>query len=86
MQLYVSKYMYVICSDLVGPDWDQQIYRWLLRTISTYREFKKYTCSRRCGVDERNASLWIPIKDLPNCFCDKLCDEFGDCCFDFNAL
>ena len=78
--------MCVNCSDLLAPDWDKQIRRWLVRVIQAYKEFKTYSCSRRCGVDERNASAWIPSGDLPKCFCDKLCDEFGDCCFDFNAL
>ena len=79
--------MYVICSDPIGPEWDQQIRRWLtLRRIKpTYKEFK-YTCSGRCDVDQRHISSRISYDHLRLCFCDKLCDEFGDCCFDFNAL
>ena len=78
--------MYVICSDLVGPEWDQQIRRWLRRIIPTNEEFK-YTCSGRCGVDERDFSArQMDFEYLPLCFCDKLCDELGDCCFDFNEL
>ena len=78
--------MYVICSHLVGHNWDEQIRRWLQRIIPTYKKMKKYSCSGRCGVDERNASVLTRSTDLIKCFCDKLCDEFGDCCFDFNAL
>ena len=74
--------MYVIPSHLVGHNWDEQIRRWVQRLFRK----SKYSCSGRCGVDERDASISMPIKDLPKCFCDKLCDEFGDCCFDFNEL
>ena len=81
--------MFVICSDLVGPDWDQQIRRWLRRIqnpIPIYDELK-YTCSGRCGVDQRDIPTRMHNGYVPFiCFCDKLCDEFGDCCFDFNAL
>ena len=77
--------MYVICSELVGPQWDQKIRRWLRRIIPTYEEFK-YSCSGRCGVDERDYSARVHYGYSPLCFCDKLCDELGDCCFDFNAL
>ena len=78
--------MYVIYSDPVGSDWDQQIRRWLRRIIPAYEEFSKYTCSGRCDVDQRDISSQMHYDHLPLCFCDKLCDEFGDCCFDFNAL
>ncbi|XP_068755906.1 uncharacterized protein [Montipora capricornis] len=51
------------------------------------KDLKKYSCSNRCGVDERNA-LDNPkgVSDPLRCFCDKFCDEYGDCCFDFNKL
>ncbi|KAJ7379622.1 hypothetical protein OS493_014017 [Desmophyllum pertusum] len=55
------------------PQWDYHIGQPI---------FVIYTCKDRCGVDERDAS----VAYLPRCFCDKLCDEFGDCCFDFDAL
>ena len=77
--------MYVICSDLVGPEWDQQIRRSLRWIIPPNEEFN-YTCRGRCGVDERDYSARVHYRYLPLCFCDKLCDELGDCCFDFNAL
>ncbi|XP_068757224.1 uncharacterized protein [Montipora capricornis] len=38
-------------------------------------------------MDERNA-LNNPkgVLEPLRCFCDKFCDEYGDCCFDFNKL
>ena len=87
MKLNAAKYMYPLCSHLIGHNWDEEIRRWVKNrfSIPPYEEFK-YSCSGRCGRDEREASAWRSREDLPKCFCDKLCDEFGDCCFDFNAL
>ncbi|XP_068755912.1 adhesion G protein-coupled receptor E5-like [Montipora capricornis] len=76
-----------ICVDLQGTNWTEQIRNFQADNFYWSEDLKKYSCSNRCGVDERNAS------DIPKdgseslrCFCDKFCDEYGDCCFDFNKL
>ncbi|XP_068696015.1 uncharacterized protein [Montipora foliosa] len=76
-----------ICVDLQGTNWTEEIRNFQEGNFYWRRNLKRYSCSNRCGVDERNAS------DVPKdgseslrCFCDKFCDEYGDCCFDFNKL
>ena len=79
----------IICIsvDLQGTNWSEEIRKFQEGNFYWSEDLKKYSCSNRCGVDERNAS------DIPKdgseslrCFCDKFCDEYGDCCFDFNKL
>lgn len=70
--------------DLIGPQWDEQIR--LLAERCEDNDIKLYSCKNRCGVEERDVSVPMIEKDLPRCYCDKLCDDFGDCCFDFDAL
>ncbi|XP_068753198.1 uncharacterized protein [Montipora capricornis] len=73
--------------DLQGTNWTEEIRKFQEGKFYWRGNLKRYSCSNRCGVDERNAS------DIPKdgseslrCFCDKFCDEYGDCCFDFNKL
>ncbi|XP_068697791.1 uncharacterized protein [Montipora foliosa] len=69
--------------DLQGTNWTEEIRNFQADNLG---DLERYSCSNRCGVDERNALdiLWIP--ERRQCFCDKFCDEYGDCCFDFNKL
>ncbi|XP_068760099.1 uncharacterized protein [Montipora capricornis] len=73
--------------DLRGTDWVQQIRDYEEENFRGTEPFKRYSCSNRCGVDERNASD-IPKdgSESSRCFCDKFCDEYGECCFDFNKM
>ncbi|XP_068697796.1 uncharacterized protein [Montipora foliosa] len=73
--------------DLQGTNWTEQIRNFQADKLYRREDLKKYSCSNRCGVDERNA-LDNPkgVSDPLRCFCDKFCDEYGDCCFDFNKL
>ncbi|XP_068697793.1 uncharacterized protein [Montipora foliosa] len=73
--------------DLQGTNWTGQIRNFQEGHFYLRGNLMRYSCSNRCGVDERN-TLDIPKdgwKQL-RCFCDKFCDEYGDCCFDFNKL
>ncbi|XP_078373665.1 uncharacterized protein LOC144657232 isoform X1 [Oculina patagonica] len=72
--------------DSLGPKWDEHIRLLIQRCIVSYTDFKKYSCKNRCGLEERDDSVPIWSNHLPRCFCDKFCDDFGDCCFDFDAL
>ena len=69
--------------DSVGPQWDEEIRRFLYRIFGSYNIYSLYTCNKRCGLEQRNASMLL---SEPRCYCDTLCDDFGDCCFDFDAL
>ncbi|XP_068700614.1 uncharacterized protein [Montipora foliosa] len=73
--------------DLRETDWAEEIGDFEEEHFSGTEPLKRYSCSNRCGVDERNASD-IPKNGTESlrCFCDKFCDEYGDCCFDFNKL
>ncbi|KAL9971183.1 hypothetical protein ACROYT_G023676 [Oculina patagonica] len=70
--------------DNLGPQWDEQVRRFVYR-VNENANFSKYSCTYRCGAEQRNASVGLS-SDLPRCYCDDLCDDFGDCCFDFDAL
>ncbi|KAL9971189.1 hypothetical protein ACROYT_G023684 [Oculina patagonica] len=57
--------------------WEENIRKFAQRF---YIKRYMYSCESRCGVQERNTF------SQPKCFCDELCEDFGDCCFDFNSL
>ncbi|XP_068696775.1 uncharacterized protein [Montipora foliosa] len=77
------------CTPSIAPfeDWVKQIRDFLQEHSWWRKNLKRYSCRNRCGVDERNA-LNNPkgVSEPLRCFCDKFCDEYGDCCFDFNKL
>ncbi|XP_078373674.1 uncharacterized protein LOC144657238 [Oculina patagonica] len=52
----------------------------IIRNLTQRFSIREYSCESRCGVQERNAPL------QPKCYCDRLCEDFGDCCFDFDSL
>ncbi|KAL9971178.1 hypothetical protein ACROYT_G023670 [Oculina patagonica] len=68
-----------------GPRWKDEIHTLTQRFMSPSNS-QKYSCKNRCGVEQRNASVSLADERSPRCFCDKLCDEFGDCCFDFDVV
>ncbi|XP_068753649.1 uncharacterized protein [Montipora capricornis] len=73
--------------DLEGTDWVKQIHDFEDEYFRWRNDLKRYSCSNRCGLDERNAfDILMDSSELLRCFCDKFCDEYGDCCFDFNKL
>lgn len=41
--------------------------------------FIKYSCERVCPLDNEDRERM----DRKSCYCDKLCVELGDCCFDY---
>ena len=71
-----------------GSQWEEEIRFFLQRSFKV--AVWSYRCSARCGLEQRNASLpsVSPFGSvfLPFCYCDELCDDFGDCCFDFDEL
>ncbi|XP_015752352.1 PREDICTED: adhesion G-protein coupled receptor G2-like isoform X1 [Acropora digitifera] len=67
-------------------DWNEQLSIFFSRNFRSGSELMKFSCRNRCGSDERNAETikkFCSRNPVP-CFCDKLCVEFGDCCFDFS--
>ena len=66
--------------------WEDQIHLFLQRGFVAADP--TYSCSARCGLKQRNASLsdGAVFVHLPLCYCDELCEDFGDCCFDFDKL
>ena len=76
--MYIYHYLY-------GTDWNEQVSTLFLDKFLW--EIEMFSCLNRCGSDERNAatlaSFLNGLHSVP-CFCDKLCVEFGDCCFDFS--
>ncbi|XP_067051044.1 uncharacterized protein [Acropora muricata] len=64
-------------------DWNEQLSIFFSHSDL---ELEKFSCSNRCGLDERNAETIAKLYSSQSvqCFCDKLCVEFGDCCFDFS--
>ena len=76
----------ILHSDQIGTQWDSNIRDFVQREFIRYNSFRKYSCKNRCGKDERDASTAAFFRRLSRCYCDKLCDEFGDCCYDFNAM
>jgi len=77
--------MFLLAKDLIGPQWDEQI-RLLAERCEYYDTSTLYSCKNRCGVQERDVSLGVIARYLPRCYCDQHCDDFGDCCFDFDTL
>ena len=79
-----------ICVGLQGTNWTEEIRYFQERQIDIFGfmrvDWERYSCGNRCGVDERNASDILSSSGRLLCFCDKFCDEYGDCCFDFNKL
>ncbi|KAJ7393384.1 hypothetical protein OS493_006355 [Desmophyllum pertusum] len=74
-----------------GSRWEEHIHVFIQRSFSslnnTWHGLQRYSCKARCGLEQRNASKeYLPTEYSPRCYCDKLCDDFGDCCFDFVAL
>lgn len=59
----------------LDSQWDENI-----RHLTQRFYIRFYSCDSRCGVQERNTFL------QQKCFCDKLCKDFGDYCFDFDSL
>ncbi|KAL9971187.1 hypothetical protein ACROYT_G023680 [Oculina patagonica] len=55
--------------------WEENI-----RNLTQRFYISEYSCESRCGVQERNAFRQL------KCYCDEFCEDFGDCCFDFNSL
>ncbi|KAL9971188.1 hypothetical protein ACROYT_G023681 [Oculina patagonica] len=51
-----------------------------IRNLTQRFYIRSYSCESRCGMQERNSFR------QQRCFCDELCEDFGDCCFDFNLL
>ncbi|XP_068755921.1 uncharacterized protein [Montipora capricornis] len=73
--------------DLRGTDLVKQIRDFEGEYFRWRQNLKRYSCSNRCGVDDRNAlNNRKGISEPLRCFCDKFCDQYGDCCFDFNKL
>ncbi|XP_044178131.1 LOW QUALITY PROTEIN: uncharacterized protein LOC122960179 [Acropora millepora] len=62
-------------------DWNEQVSNFF--SDLSRKERKKFSCRKRCGLDKRNV-LTKDSSHSVRCFCDKLCVEFGDCCFDFS--
>ena len=76
-----------ICLDLQGTNWTEQIRKFQADNFRWRGNLERYSCSNRCGVDERNTlDISKDSWKQSRCFCDKFCDEYGDCCFDFNKL
>lgn len=83
----VSTNFFVSLLDQLIPLWIEQIHIFMDDVFRRYADIFKYSCYDRCGAEQRNASVTsVSNKHLPRCYCDKLCDDFGDCCFDFDAL
>ncbi|XP_020617009.1 uncharacterized protein LOC110054970 [Orbicella faveolata] len=71
-------------AQVTGSQWEDQMRLFLQRSFMAADS--RYSCSARCGLDQRNASLSDGAVFIPLCYCDELCDDFGDCCFDFDKL
>ena len=80
MHTYLSIVFFL--GELEG-DWNEQLSIFFSHSDL---ELEKFSCSNRCGLDERNAETIAKLHSSQSvqCFCDKLCVEFGDCCFDFS--
>ena len=62
----------------LGQEWDEIVQKFIQRL-----NMRDYSCKNRCGVQvEERKSPWYTYR----CYCDKFCVDFGDCCFDFDAL
>ncbi|KAL9971179.1 hypothetical protein ACROYT_G023671 [Oculina patagonica] len=78
------------CSSDVFPtngflQWEEEIRVLLhLSFMENSSRVARYSCKARCGLEQRNTSAHD--KYLPRCYCDNLCEDFGDCCFDFDEL
>lgn len=83
---YSEVFIMILHLDQIGPQWDSNINDFIQREFLRHHSFPKYSCRNRCGKDERDASTGEFFRRLSRCYCDKLCDEFGDCCYDFNAM
>ena len=83
---YSEVFIMILHLDQIGPQWDSNINDFIQREFLRQHSFPKYSCRNRCGKDERDASTGEFFRRLSRCYCDKLCDEFGDCCYDFNAM
>ena len=75
--------------DLIVPHYDKNISTidLLIRLNMTSAPFDirnicatlKYSCIGVCPLDKEDQER---VNDKP-CYCDKLCVELGDCCFDY---
>lgn len=91
MFLYVFFYFhFTTVGDLVVQYYDRNISTidLLMRLNMTYAHFDvrrikcpfvKYSCESVCPLDNEDQER---LSDK-TCYCDKLCVEFGDCCFDY---
>ncbi|XP_067051036.1 uncharacterized protein [Acropora muricata] len=72
----------------LGTDWNEQVSTFFSNNFSwDSDELEMFSCLNRCGSDERNAKTIASLgggSHSVRCFCDKLCVELGDCCFDFS--
>lgn len=74
---------------LLESQWKEQIRILVQYSFLENSSFPRYSCKARCGMEQRNASLSLTTthdKPLPRCYCDNVCDDLGDCCFDFDEL
>ena len=90
---YFSMYIYIyICIFIIiflgelGLDWNEQVSYFFFSNFRWGSWLEIFSCLNRCGSDERNAETIASLYDSHSvrCFCDKLCVELGDCCFDFS--
>ena len=79
ISVYLTRFLPVFAI-FQGEQWEVQIRLFLQSGFMAADPH--FSCSARCGMEQRNASPSF----IPLCYCDKLCDDFGDCCFDFDEL
>ncbi|KAL9971182.1 hypothetical protein ACROYT_G023674 [Oculina patagonica] len=66
------------CSPTDDHQWSEIIQNMIQRF-----DMQDYSCQNRCDVTaEERKSNSLSFR----CFCDKFCEDLGDCCFDFDAL
>ncbi|XP_044178528.1 LOW QUALITY PROTEIN: uncharacterized protein LOC122960408 [Acropora millepora] len=70
----------------LGLDWNEQVSYFFFSNFPWGWRLEMFSCLNRCGSDERNAETIASLTTSHSvrCFCDKLCVELGDCCFDFS--
>ena len=79
--------MNIIFLGELGTDWNEQVSTFFSDNFEWESDLEFFSCLNRCGSDERNAETIANLDDGSHsvrCFCDKLCVELGDCCFDFS--